>query len=183
MVTLSLGRKIYIFRPWGEPSGMWTQMVLNFHVFNFYTTQFSHITHATRKCLSHTRSGIPYTYSSMSNLRHPVAAPPVSHSLAPARSLLFLSKVLVCVCVVFFFIASYHHCLQSKQEAKTVFSHPERLLYFFGRLGLWLVLFLFYECDGLTYLLVHKSVLFFGFFSVSSAQSALAPSQSYVWLT
>lgn len=97
MVTLSLGRKIYIFRPWGEPSGMWTQMVLNFHVFNFYTTQFSHITHATRKCLSHTKSGIPYTRSLMSNLRHPVAAPPASHSLAPARSLLFLSKVLVCV--------------------------------------------------------------------------------------
>lgn len=160
MVTLSLGRKIYIFRPGGEPSGMWTQMVLNFHVFNFYTTQFSHITYATLKCLSHTESGIPYTCSLMGNLRHPVAAPPASHSLAPASSLLFLSKVLVCVCV--FFTASYHYCLQSKQEAKTVFSHPELLLYFFGRLGLWLVLFLFYECDGLTDLLVHKSVLFSG---------------------
>lgn len=28
---------------------MWTQMVLNFHIFNFYTTRFSHITHATPK--------------------------------------------------------------------------------------------------------------------------------------
>jgi hypothetical protein len=97
MVTLSLGWKIYITKPWGQPSGMWTQMALNFHIFNFYTTQFSHITHATLKCLSHTKSGIPYTCSLMSNLRHPVAVPPASHSLAPARSLLFLSDVLVCV--------------------------------------------------------------------------------------
>lgn len=92
-----MGWKIYITEPWGKPSGMWTQMVLNFHIFNFYTTQFSHITHATLKCLSHTKSGIQHTCSLMSNLRHPAAVPPASHSLAPARSFLFLSKVLVCV--------------------------------------------------------------------------------------
>lgn len=34
---------------WGKPSGMWTQMVLNFHIFKFHTTRFSHITHVTPK--------------------------------------------------------------------------------------------------------------------------------------
>lgn len=49
MVTLNLSCKIYITKLWGKPSGMWTQMVLNFHIFKFYTTRFSHIIHATPK--------------------------------------------------------------------------------------------------------------------------------------
>lgn len=96
---------------WGKPRGMWTQMVPNFHIFKFHTTQFSHITHVTLKPLSHTQPGISCTCSFMSSWRTPTAAPPANPQLHLGRIPSF-SIPIFCA----YFIASCHYYLQRKQE-------------------------------------------------------------------
>lgn len=178
MVTLSLGWKIYIVQPWGKPSGMWTQMVLNFHIFNFYTTQFSHITYATLKCLSHTRSGIPHTCSLMRAIwgilwlhRQPATA--------------WLQQGPFFSCLKFFCVFLLHLttivCKANKRRKLSLVNCSSYYISL-AALGCDWSYFCFMSMMAL-HTTSFTSQYFFRLCSVSPAQSLLAPSQSYVWWT
>lgn len=116
---------------WGKPSGMWTQMVLNFHIFKFHTTRFSHITHVTLKPLSHTQSGISCTRSFMSSWRNPTAAPPANPQLCLGRIPSFSIPQLSVHILLHLAIISYKENKRGTVR-DTVLSRIQFLLHFFA---------------------------------------------------
>lgn len=90
---------------------MWTQMVLNFHILDFYITWFSHITHATPK--------MPFPHQIWNFLHLPFNEQfEVSHGRTTCQPTALLWQgtsfpILKFLCIFYSYI---HYYLQRKQE-------------------------------------------------------------------
>lgn len=109
---------------WGKPSGMWTQMVLNFHIFKFHTTRFSHITHVTPK------TPFPHPIWNFLHLQfheqleESHGCTTCQPTAPPWQDPIFFYSTVFCA----YFIASCHYYLQRKQERNSKRHSPQPCL-------------------------------------------------------